>query len=144
VDGDQGKEGRLSSRHQARFQPLCGYHMYCSRRVAESAEVAVAPAAMAPAAVAPAAVAPAVGVAVAVVGAGAGAGAVEAGDTAPEVVEGEGERFAVPQYSWSIVAAAAAAAVVVVDTAPGDFAVAWAVYYDGQEEAVRTELPASR
>ena len=96
---------------------------------------------MAPAAMAPAAVAPAVGVAVAVVG----AGAVGAGDTAPEVAEGEGERFVVPWYSWSIVAAAAAAAVVVVvDTVPGDFAVAWAVYYGGQEEVVRTELPASR
>ena len=108
--------------------------MYCSRRVAESAEVAVAPAAMAPAAVAPAAVAPAVGVAVAV-----GAGAAEAGNTAQETAEGERESFAVPQYSWSIAAAAAAA----VDTAPGDFAVAEAVYYGGQE-VVRTELPASR
>ena len=94
----------------------------------------MAPAAMAPAAVAPAAVAPAVGVAVAVVG----AGAAEAGNTAPETAEGERESFAVPQYSWSIAAAAAA-----VDTAPGDFAVAEAVYYGGQE-VVRTELPASR
>ena len=84
----------------------------------------------------PAAVAPAVGVAAAAV-----AGAAD--DTAPEAAEGEGERFAVPQYSCSIAAAAAAAAAAA-DTVPGDFAVAWAVYYGGQEEVVRTELPASQ